>query len=880
MACAAVVSVKQKLEHLLSPSQSGIILPISELESICEDISHWQSFLEAISSSQSNDRAHALQTQIKDLAHELEDLMESYISDWFISGSDSYGDVSLTFRFFQEIVQIKPKINSLTKRLKAHTGGHQPSSSRATRFDFGERMMKMVGLEDELEEIKNRALGGPDELSVIPIVGMAGIGKTTHAKEVYYDPTVLDHFELRLFLTVGPEYEIKKLLLLALDQLGFGIDEMSGKMEAELGRNLLRCLSGRRYLVVLDDIWNTQVWYKLERFFPDNRKGSRIIMTTRLVDVARCAGTCTRVPFLNDDESWNLLRKTVFTSDQESSLCDYQLEKIGRKIAKKCEGLPLAIIEVGKILRETERKVESWKEISEREDPLVITIDDDTPISKTLSLSYKMLPQRLKSCFLYMGVFPKDYEIRTSKLSNLWVSEGFIEQQLLLSSSQRLERKAKEYLDDLVLRNLVMVCKESSSGCGIKSCRIHFVFRNICISEARNQNLFHVIKKYPESFPDRPRGLCFHNNTVLGFKQVHNSLMKSVPTERSLLCFGPQHQHPLRVYLHFPSLRVLDAVTIRFYKFPHQVVELVELRYLAITYDGEIPASISALCYLEVLIVRRHHESLKYSEAPVYLPMEIWKLRKLRHLQCMGYDLPDPSKEDGFDGSVTLENLSTLSGVSAHSCNRSVLERIPNLMKLGIQVESPDDMIDISNLFRDFKLLKHLKSFKCVVVNPGIGSQVASIAPYFPTNLRKITLSGCEFSWCDMTYIGSNPNLEVLKLRRCAFQGPEWATNEYEFRDLKFLLLEDLDIEHWITNPRHFPDLRHLIIRHCYKLRKIPLRKECYSELIMIEVDDCSPPVMISAQHIQEQQKQRYRIRNNSLELQIHYSWDDKRLKP
>ncbi|GFP88498.1 putative late blight resistance protein homolog r1b-8 [Phtheirospermum japonicum] len=157
--------------------------------------------------------------------------------------------------------------------------------------------------------------------------------------------------------------------------------------------------------------------------------------------------------------------------------------------------------------------------------------------------------------------------------------------------------------------------------------------------------------------------------------------MESVSNARSLLCFGPQHPHPLRMYLHFPSLRILDALAIRFYKFPHQAVQLVELTYLAITYDGEIPASISELRNLETLIVHRHHLSLKSSAAPVYLPMVIWELSKLKHLQCMGFDLPHPTKEYGFDGSVILENLSTLSGVSAHSCYHGVLERMPNLMK-------------------------------------------------------------------------------------------------------------------------------------------------------------------------------------------------------
>ncbi|GFP96521.1 putative late blight resistance protein homolog r1a-6, partial [Phtheirospermum japonicum] len=505
------------------------------------------------------------------------------------------------------------------------------------------------------------------------------------------------------------------------------------------------------------------------------------------------------------------------------------IEEIGRKIANKCEGLPLAIIEVAKILCKTQRKVESWKEIAESEDPLVITIDDDTHISKTLSLSYKMLPQHLKSCFLYMG--------------------GFIEP---TSLSKSMERMAEEYLVDLVSRNIVLVCKGSSRG-RIKTCRIHFLFRNICISEAQNQKLFHVIKKHPNNFPEgtnRQRGLCFHNNTVLGFKGVH-SLMESVSTARSLLCFGPQHQHPLRVYLDFPPLRVVEAVTIRFYKFPLQVIQLVELRFLAITYDGEIPASISGLCNLEVLIVHRHHESLTSRYAHACLHIEIWVLRKLRHLKCM---------EDGFDGPVNiLENLLTLSGVSARSCTRGVLGRMPNLMKLGIRIESLHEAVGTFNSLGDFSYLIRLESFKCVVLNPGFGSQDVSFTPSFPVNIRKTSLM---------------PNLEVQKLRWHAFRGPEWETNGGEFLGLKVLLLEDLDIKQWRAHETGFPPLRRLIIRHCYKLQEIPFD---IPTLESLEVDYCDRS---SAMWTREINKVVRDSGNKPLKLRFNSSWEDNKRKP
>ncbi|KAI3454380.1 hypothetical protein Pfo_011043 [Paulownia fortunei] len=885
MAYAAVVSLKQTLKRLLLPSQSKILLPNSEMEFIYEDLCYLQSFLRTISSSQSSKRVDALGRQIKDLVQKIEDLIESHVSDRFLSESESSGDESLTLAFSQELLKVKQELSSFTKTSKTKEGYNtedQGSNSVAadavsSRIDSGGKNKITVGMVNELIQLFGWLEWSSDGLEIISIVGMAGIGKTTLAKEVYYDSIGLDLFGAYIFVSIGPKYQLKEFLLLALNQVGFHIDVMHEKKDEELGKYLYNFLEDRRYLIVLDDIWNTQVWNELKQFFPDDGNGSRIILTTRLAHVAPHASinrNILQIPFLNDDESWNLLQEVVFATEES---CHPQLQKIGKEIAKNCEGLPLAIVAVGNLLSKAEKTVENWKKVAENENVLVIRTDDGTPISHSLSLSYQQLPPHLKACFLYMGVFPKNYEIPTSKLINLWVAEGFFEPQ----KSKSLEEMAYECLDDLVSSSLVLVREWSSRG-RTKTCRIHFVFRNLCVNEAQNEKFFHVIKKYANCFPEgtnSQRRLCIHNNVVLGIKEVYSS-MKLVSAARSLLCFGPQHRHPLEVYLDFRLLRVLDALTIRFYKFPHEVLELVQLRYLAITYDGELPPSLSRLWNLEVLIVHRH-QSIKYLDAPVYLPMEIWNLHRLRHLECMGFDLPNPSAAlgingDGFDEILILEKLLTLSGVSAHSCTQGILARMPNLMKLGIRIEPTHDAVETFSFFSEFTYLHSLESFKCIFVNPGLGSRVVSSIPAFSINLRKITLSGCGFSWEYMKYIGRLPNLEVLKLRWYAFQGPEWETYEGEFPRLKFLLLEDLDIQHWTADRHHCPSLTRLIIRHCYKLRVIPWEIGRIQTLEMIEVDDCSPSLAISAQKIH---KERHDWVNDYVQIQSHSSWDDKKLK-
>ncbi|KAL3628913.1 hypothetical protein CASFOL_027959 [Castilleja foliolosa] len=561
-----------------------------------------------------------------------------------------------------------------------------------------------------------------------------------------------------------------------------------------------------------------------------------------------------RDPFLDDDESWNLLRKVVFTNDS-ASCPSGALEIIGRKIAKSCEGLPLAIVEIGKILRGTEKTVQKWKEVEESDNPLNIGEDDNTPISRALYWSYK-----------------KNTGIHTSKLIKLWVAEGFIRKENFIN----IEVTAEDCLDDLASRSVVLVRKHNTRR-RTKICGMHFVFRSLCITEAPKEGFFHIFKKldtygYPQgTINTQQRRLCFHNNIIFGFKQVHESL-ESISSARSLLCLGPHHPYPVHVYLPFRLLRVLDLFTLRFYEFPDQVLGLVWLRYLAITYDNELPPSISRLSYLDVLIVLRHHIIVSSDDPINYLPIEIWNLHRLKHLHCMGYDLPDPL---AMNGSVFLENLLTLSGVSARSCVEGVLKRMPKLTEVGIRIvqSTHNDAVENFGFFSNFSsLYDNFDSFKCVVVNPVFGTHdfvSSSIRPSFSIQVRKITLSGCGFSWDYMSVISELPNLQVLKLRLHAFRGKVCDLSRDMFGRLRYLLLEDLDVECWKADgPNCFPVLEHLIIRHCYELQDIDPSLDGVLTLGELEVDN-------SSLHTEDWAREMEKRKNDvDFRVQIHSSRD------
>ena len=191
----------------------------------------------------------------------------------------------------------------------------------------------------------------------------------------------------------------------------------------------------------------------------------------------------------------------------------------------------------------------------------------------------------------------------------------------------------------------------------------------------------HVLQSYNDVIKDQRR-LCAHSNTLFTFKEVHDSI-KSTCTSivRSLLCLGPFHQYPVPIHvMDFKLLRVLDALEVRFYHIPLDIMKLLCLYYLALTCNGELPITISNLFHLQSLIIHPHIHIIKRG-APLYVPVEIWDMQELHHINIRGRDLPTPKSD------ATLDKLSCLFGVSAKSCIRKNLKRIPNLGFLQIMME-------------------------------------------------------------------------------------------------------------------------------------------------------------------------------------------------
>nr|XP_009603727.2 late blight resistance protein R1-A-like [Nicotiana tomentosiformis] len=341
---------------------------------------------------------------------------------------------------------------------------------------------ELVGRKDVMDELRHKLTKGSSKLDVISIAGMPGVGKTTLANRLYFDQSVVSHFDIRAQMCVSQEYTRKDMLLTILGDLVGETAELEKQAENVLAYKLRKKLIRTRYLIFIDDIWHTNAWDDLHLCFPDDNKGSRIILTTRHCDVASHAHDTDPLVLrlLSNAESWMLLKNKVFNED----ICPRALQDVGERIAQKCGGLPLSIVLVAGILARMEKKKYCWEQLATNLGQQI------QPQSEgTINLSYENLPHHLKLCFLYFKVFLEDREIQVSKLTWLWISEGFVTTQ----TEKLLEDIAKDYLRNLIDRNLVTVAKKSSDG-KIKACRIHDLLLEYRRKKAKSENFLERIK--------------------------------------------------------------------------------------------------------------------------------------------------------------------------------------------------------------------------------------------------------------------------------------------------------------------------------------------------------------------------------------------------
>ncbi|KAL4572853.1 hypothetical protein LXL04_019641 [Taraxacum kok-saghyz] len=435
---------------------------------------------------------------LKAVAEEAEDIVDLFLSTVYFNNKGYFprSDVFHPSLHLEGVVRsiksIKTELMTLsidnmsmdssrtTNRLQIQS----PVRASSSRNSLGSKKLLeelVVGLDRDVEIIRDKLVEDRKQLEVVSIVGMGGIGKTTLATKVFSDPYVVHHFYVRAWVTVSQTFEKRDLLIQILSSIGVQ-EEFENANEFRLRQLLHKSLTRKRYLIVVDDIWSMAAWDKMKLFFPDDGTGSRVLLTSRLVQVAsdvKSDGLIHQLKYLTVKESWELLCRKVFQNDE----CPNWLIEPGMRIAINCKGLPLALVIIAGVLAKEARDKDVWERfaISVRS---YITSDQRGCLD-TLALSYDHLPLHLRECFLYVGGYSEDSLIDVERLIWLWMAEGFIQE----DGTQSMEEIAEGYLMDLVDRNLVLVVGRDFNG-KVGVCKLHDLVRELCMEKAKEERFF------------------------------------------------------------------------------------------------------------------------------------------------------------------------------------------------------------------------------------------------------------------------------------------------------------------------------------------------------------------------------------------------------
>ncbi|EPS66106.1 hypothetical protein M569_08671 [Genlisea aurea] len=629
------------------------------------------------------------------------------------------------------------------------------------RFEnFNHTTSKVVRFENKVDEVIShmgyKSRGSHEH--VIPIVGMGGIGKTTFAQLVFNHPQVERQFDVRLCCTVSKNMDLRVIL-----------EDLEGSTSSSLEIHTTRLyqkLRRRKYLIVLDDVWDVSAWHMLRSCIPKNGgNGSTILVTTRSSQVSeecRSSEFFCRLDPWDDNQSWCLLREKIFGEDD----CPVELEEIGKKIAKACGGLPLSLVAIAGVLSKSKMTASSW-EVILKNMKSTGSVDEHRHL-KVLSMSYYALPMHLKPCFLHFRNFYEDAKIRVSVLLREWIVEGYVQP----APNKTIQEIADEYFCDLVGSNLVLIRRRNSLG-KIKECSVHDLVLEMCIQESAK-----------ETFPSIPRFMMpwFKENKTcfMCFKYVQNGEFEKVCLTHVDGAISSSVTDILvcNQCKKYPSLEKFVLVNFLDKKYP-TTLRAVDLKS-DLNEVEVLPPTMLYFWNLQVLILNL--EPAELVESDVQFLSAIWDMPQLRYVDIGRVPLPSPPKANS---SCTV--LSELQKLSAFDLVLSdeLIERIPNTEILKLRHSHYLDCSDLClHLLAQFPKLESLRIddfYDFYDFEMYTNLQVFKLVNVWDSKTRKwIMMPGFEF-----------PSLKALVIRTTELEF--WSVAECSFPVLESLVLEDAE---------------------------------------------------------------------------------------
>ncbi|KAK9140734.1 hypothetical protein Scep_010415 [Stephania cephalantha] len=724
---------------------------------------------------------------------------------------------------------------------------------------------EIVGRKDDKSKIVDMLLqkgnAEDDFVSVIPIVGFGGLGKTTLAQLVYNDADLVEKFDVKMWVWVSNTFDVKRVMKEMIEGICkqkidvSNMDVVQTSLRGELDK--------RSFLLVLDDVWYEEhfleKWDALSAILRCGNQGSKVVVTTRSREVASIVGTLQMydLQILSSDDCWDLFERWAFSTRGPKK--SPALEAIGKEIVRKCAGVPLALKTLGGLMQSKHQEKE-WLEI--QNSPVWDISDADSKIMNVLKLSFESLAPPLKQCFLYCCIFPKGYRIGRKLLIQLWMAEGF-----LGSSNGRktTEDIGNGHFNSLCSNSLFQDIEKNKFG-EIKGCKMHDLVHDLVTSISGNEHSL------------------IESNDIPNVSQIHwlvydfseSRIPRSLYEANKLRTFYVWNNFEVEdedfanALLSFKSLRVLDLSFTSITELPSSIGKLKHLRFLDIseTSVAELPKSITRLYNLQTL-------RMKNCKNLNELPAELRKLISLRHLKidlsgdwsempegigqlsCLqtlpvfkvgrnndGRSLAELEHLNSLQGKVKIYDLDVVGDVTyAEAAN---LKAKQNIYSLGLEwdrdeVDGMNNDDDVLEALQPNSNLKELwmrrfsgtKFPRWIVSGSALGCLIeiyfykCNECEYLPSfgqlpHLKKIhidemrnvkRMGGAWNGWPD--------NVSDVKV----VEGEEDAATSIAFPSLKIINLQNMpNLEEWLLEPISvsFPCLEHLYIESCPKLKIMP----------------------------------------------------------
>ncbi|MED6224430.1 hypothetical protein PIB30_083922 [Stylosanthes scabra] len=760
-------------------------------------------------------------------------VVDSYIED--------YGDMERIVRRVESVVARKTYLR-LKESAKVDMSWRIPSTSLVEPSEI-------CGREEDKEAILKLMLDDHDaDLSVIPIVGMGGIGKTTLAQLVYHDDKVKEKFDFRGWVCVSEEFDVVKVtktIIEAVTSSHCNLTDLN-----LLQHDLKGKLSRKKFFVVLDDVWNENYddWNMLLKPFQKGVKGSKILVTTRSKKVASVVQTVSphELSSLSDEDCWLVFSKYARLST--ISMENPTLEKIGRDIVKKCCGLPLAAQALGGLVRGNS-DVKYWNHLLKSE--IWELSDNRINVVPALRISYYFLPSYLKRCFVYCSLYPKDYEFSKDELILLWMAENFLQPE----GKKTMEDVGDEYFDELLARSFFQP-HSTRKETFVMHDLVHdlamifageFYYRAEDLEKAdevdsKTHHLSHNAKgNYPMS---KLLAVCDRVKDTRTFLEIN--LQQWIP-------FNMENA-PCILLSKLLQLRALSFKSFPLELLPDSIGGLIHLRYLdlSLTYIVTLPESLGELYNLQTLKLFQCQKLKK-------LPDGLKDLVNLRHLDIRGTNLHEMPK-----GMHKLKNLQFLSDyvVGKHEENKiKELGALADLHK-SIHISKLENMVNSSEALvarmcdkdgiDSMRLSWSLYKGENIVDSQIEEDNLDKLRPH--NNLKELEISGYRgtrfpdwlghssyhnitnikleygFKNCRMLpSLGQLPSLKHLTIfgfEKLEIVGAEFYQNGECCLEISFPMLETLWFhsmhywKEWHSLEVHaFPRLKKLTIRECPMLR-------------------------------------------------------------